>query len=249
MTKSYIKYRAVFIDWDDTLGDWASSAERAQRTLWERHNLSEWCRSFEEWLPFYRAHNDDLWAAYSRNEITRDYLHVDQFLYPICHYLGLSTESAPRCLRDLAKRMGDEYIELTNEYFCLVEGAAEMVRYLADKYPVTIVSNGYCETQYLKLRKSGLEPYVRYTVFSEEAGVMKPDPRIFEIAIARHADLLPNLKPEEVIMIGDGYGSDITGARAAGIDTIWFLRHEESPERMAEATYTVTNLAQVKDIL
>lgn len=243
------QYRAILIDWDDTLGDWAASAERAQRALWNHYHLSEWCPSFEEWLPFYRAHNDDLWAAYSRNEITREYLHTDQFLYPICHYLGLERETAPRYLRDMAKRMADEYIELTNEYFCLVEGAEDMIHYLHRKYPIVIVSNGYCETQYLKLRKSGLDAYIAHCVFSEEAGVMKPDARIFDIAIERLQQQLPGLTRDEVVMIGDGYGSDIVGARAAGIDSIWFMRHEESAERMAEATYTVTNLAQVGDIL
>ena len=59
---------------------------------------------------------------------------------------------------------------------------------------------------------------------SEEAGVAKPDPRIFAIALERlGAD------PAEAVMIGDSWVNDIAGAAAAGVRSIWFNRSDLAP--------------------
>ena len=251
-----MKYRAVFIDWDDTLGDWRGSAEEAQRVLFDKHinpllTAAGVVVPFEDYLAYYRAHNTELWERYATGDITREYLHLDQFLNPVCHYLGIPTEAAGQDLIHLCNGLGTDYIELTLDNSRLTPDAKEVVEYLAKKYILTIVSNGFVEMQYLKLRRSGLQPFVKHTVFSEEVGVMKPDPRIMEIAIARNEPDLPNLQPDEVVMIGDSFSSDIAGAVAAGIDTIWWVRPETTPTREQEekATYVVHSLKEVMTIL
>jgi putative hydrolase of the HAD superfamily len=54
---------------------------------------------------------------------------------------------------------------------------------------------------------------------SEEAGVSKPDPRIFEMALER-----ANARAGEAVMVGDSWANDVEGARAAGIRAVWFNR-------------------------
>jgi putative hydrolase of the HAD superfamily len=56
-------------------------------------------------------------------------------------------------------------------------------------------------------------------VVSEEAGVSKPHPRIFEIALER-----AGAGPPEAVMLGDSWRNDVEGARAAGIRAVWFNR-------------------------
>lgn len=51
-----------------------------------------------------------------------------------------------------------------------------------------------------------------FLVTSEEVGVEKPDPLIFNYALQKL-----NLNPEEVIMIGDSHEKDIVGASQVGI--------------------------------
>ena len=64
---------------------------------------------------------------------------------------------------------------------------------------------------------------------SEEAGVSKPDPRIFRIALERLG-----CAAGEAVMVGDSWSADIVGARAAGIRAIWFNpRHGAVPRREA----------------
>ena len=56
-------------------------------------------------------------------------------------------------------------------------------------------------------------------VVSEEAGVSKPHPRIFEIALER-----AGAAAAEAVMLGDSWTNDVEGARAAGIRAVWFNR-------------------------
>lgn len=244
------KYRAVFLDWDDTIGDWNASSERAHRELYERY---EWNKltPFENWLNVYRAHNADLWDAYAKQQITREYLHIDHFLHPLCFFSNQNKDQSTEQLRTHCKKIADEYIALTTKYACLKPFARELVEYLSSKYPITIVSNGYVETQYIKIEKSGLKPYLKYMVFSEEVGTAKPNPRIMQHAIECNSVSLPDLQPLEVIMIGDNYSSDICGAKAAGIDAIWYVSPETTidEEQKQAATYIVTDLREIMEIL
>jgi putative hydrolase of the HAD superfamily len=67
------------------------------------------------------------------------------------------------------------------------------------------------------MQHCGLAPYIDALVVSEEAGISKPDPAIFEIALTRLA-----AAPHEAVMIGDSWAADVEGAHAAGIHAIWF---------------------------
>ena len=61
---------------------------------------------------------------------------------------------------------------------------------------------------------------------SEDAGVSKPDPGIFMMAL----DAL-GTPPAEAVMVGDSWSADVIGARAAGIRAVWFNPHRlPSPE-------------------
>ena len=51
-------------------------------------------------------------------------------------------------------------------------------------------------------------------------------------------------------MIGDSFASDISGARAAGMDTIWLAQPDTmTDEQRRAATYIVTSLQEIKQIL
>lgn len=136
--------------------------------------------------------------------------------------------------------MGEEFLQLTNHYFSVLPGAAEVVRELAKRYPLTIVSNGFREVQYYKVAHSGLQDCFKHMLVSDEIGINKPQPEIFRIALERN-----NVQASEVIMIGDSYTSDIAGAKAAGIDQLWI--HDGQTNETA--TYIVSKIQNVLNIL
>ncbi len=63
------------------------------------------------------------------------------------------------------------------------------------------------------LRRHGLYDYFDATVFSNEFGLGKPSPRIFEHAL----EALGNVDPARALHVGDIEWLDVRGARAAGM--------------------------------
>jgi len=76
---------------------------------------------------------------------------------------------------------------------------------------LTVVSNAN-GTLCAHMDRVGLSPSVRCVLDSQDLGVEKPDPRLFEIALERSA-----AERDSTIHVGDIYHVDVVGARAAGI--------------------------------
>lgn len=229
------QYKAIFLDWDDTIGDWTQAEHKALQDIYTTYQLNQLYPAFEDYLNAYKPYNLELWGRYGRGEVTKEWLHLQRFLRPI-EGLAVSDER----LVKLAHEMGTKFLRLTNKYFCLLPDAAEMVHYLAAKYPLTIVSNGFKEVQYYKFEHSGLAKYFAHTIISEEVGINKPQPEIFHIALK-----INHVTADEAIMIGDSYTSDIAGAKAAGIDQLWL--HEG--DAIETATYIVPKISDIAKIL
>lgn len=234
MTKKH--YKAVFLDWDDTIGDWTGAEHKALQDIYTMYHLDALYPTAEDYIAAYKPYNLELWGMYGRGEVTKEKLHFERFYRPI---EPLKTESQDSKVR-MAHEMGDVFLQLTNKYFSLLPGTVEVVRELAKKYPLTIVSNGFREVQYYKVEHSGLKNCFAHMLVSDEVGINKPQPEIFRIALR-----LNNVTAEQAIMIGDSYSSDITGAKNAGIDQIWI--HEDNTD--GTATFIVPNLMNVLDIL
>ena len=229
------QYKAIFLDWDDTIGDWTGAEHKALQDIYVHYQLDTLYPTFEGYLNAYKPYNLELWGMYGRGEVTKEKLHFQRFYRPI---EGLA-QSAER-KAELAHEMGAEFLRLTNKYFSVLPGAVEVVRDLAKHYPLTIISNGFKEVQYYKFAHSGLADCFAHTIISEEVGINKPQPEIFRIALQMN-----DVTADEAIMIGDSYSSDIQGAKNAGIDQIW-LHEGETDET---ATYIVPELKDVLKLL
>jgi putative hydrolase of the HAD superfamily len=77
-----------------------------------------------------------------------------------------------------------------------------------------VISNSNGSARSL-LESLGLAGHLDFVVDSAEEGVEKPDPRIFERALAR-----AGVAPGEAVYIGDLYSIDVRGARAAGMRAV-----------------------------
>ena len=247
------QYKAVFIDWDDTIGDFVGAAKRALQEMYDKYNLSDYFASHEEFISLYKPHNIELWDKYGKDLVTKEFLRVDRFLYPLLHGSKINVQGSLSVVQDssilldlraLAEQMSEDFLHLTTKYFSLLPGAEELVRYLAKKYPLTVVTNGFIEVQYEKFDKSGLRDCFSHIVLSEEVGCQKPNPRIYEEALRMNG-----VSAEEAVMIGDSWNSDIQGASNAGIDQIWVRKSQDSLPEGQSATYLVQSLSEVMEIL
>jgi HAD superfamily hydrolase (TIGR01549 family) len=103
----------------------------------------------------------------------------------------------------------------------LVAGARELLEALQHKTRMGIITNNSTAEQIEKLRALDIAHFFEVIVISEDVGVTKPDPRIFEIALERLG-----AKPHETVMIGDSFANDIEGAMGVGIAPLWLNRFE-----------------------
>lgn len=87
-------------------------------------------------------------------------------------------------------------------------------------YSIGLVSNtGRTWGRYLnELQVSlGIGGYFRFRGYSDELGIRKPDPRIFQAALGALG-----LAPEETVHIGDDVSADVAGAASIGMRAVWF---------------------------
>ena len=243
------QYKAVFIDWDDTIGDFVGAAKLALQEMYDKYHLCDYFASLEEFVSLYKPHNIELWDKYGKDQVTKEYLSFDRFFFPLMHgSKGGERRLGDKAIRQevaaLAEQLSEDFLNMTTARFSLLEGAEELVRYLAAKYPLTVVTNGFVEVQYEKFDKSGLRDCFAHIVLSEEVGCQKPNPRIFEEALRMNG-----LSAEDVVMIGDSWNSDIQGAINAGIDQIWIRKSKDPLPEGQSATYLVQSLSEVMEIL
>ena len=243
------QYKAVIIDWDDTIGDFVGAAKLALQEMYDKYHLCDYFASLEEFVSLYKPHNIELWDKYGKDQVTKEYLSFDRFFFPLMHgSKGGERRLGDKAIRQevaaLAEQLSEDFLNMTTARFSLLEGAEELVRYLAAKYPLTVVTNGFVEVQYEKFDKSGLRDCFAHIVLSEEVGCQKPNPRIFEEALRMNG-----LSAEDVVMIGDSWNSDIQGAINAGIDQIWIRKSKDPLPEGQSATYLVQSLSEVMEIL
>ena len=128
-----------------------------------------------------------------------------------------------------------------------VPGALALLESLKPRVKIGIVSNNLWREQQAKVESCGFGPYIDALVVSEEAGVAKPDPQIFEIALDRLG-----VDRVETVMVGDSWPNDIAGAAAAGLRTVWFNRTDlarpEDPAGVRELR-ALEPVAQVLDAI
>ncbi len=88
---------------------------------------------------------------------------------------------------------------------------------------LAVVSNsdGTCASS---LDEAGLLHYMDFVIDSADAGVEKPDPRIFQLALARGGS-----SPARTLYVGDLYHADVVGGRGAGLHTLLLDPYDDWP--------------------
>ena len=102
-----------------------------------------------------------------------------------------------------------------------------------------VVTNGPTKQQDDRIRRTGLDRYVADWVISEQAGVSKPNPRIFALAAQR-----VRMRLAGAWVVGDSPEADIGGAAAMGLPSVWLHRGREWLDTRFAPTRVVGNVIQ-----
>lgn len=221
----------LFFDLDHTLWDFSKNSKETLFELFEDLSLSTWISSFTAFYVKYIEINDELWDLYRKDEITKLEMRLIRFSRTL-EYFGVEDEA-------LALELGDKYIQRCPLKGHLFADCHRVLENLQSKYTLHIITNGFEEVQAVKMSSCNLDDYFTEVITSEDAGVRKPNPRIFEYAFN-----VSGAKPSESVMIGDSLDVDCIAAEKIGMQAVFF-----NPEKKLENKKVSYEIAHLKELL
>ena len=230
-----MKYRNLFFDLDDTIWAFSRNAHDTFEEVYCKHMFDRYFDSFEHYYTLYKTRNAELWLEYGEGKITKEELNRQRFFYPL-QSVGVNDE-------DLAERYSKDFFDIIPTKSGLMPHAKEVLEYLAPKYNLYILSNGFRELQSRKMRSAGVGTYFKKVILSEDLGVMKPWPEIFNFALSATQSEL-----RDSLMIGDSWEADITGAHGIGMHQA-FYNVTDRTSFPFQPTYHIHSLKELVDLL
>jgi putative hydrolase of the HAD superfamily len=147
--------------------------------------------------------------------------------------------------RALAEELAARFMQERGACHIVFPEVEEGLKALLERYQLALLTNGAADMQREKIARSRLEPYFKTIVISGEAGIGKPDPQVFRLALAPLA-----AQPSEAVMVGDSLFRDIHGAQQTGIKAIWVNRRGMSePETTIIPDAQITSLTQLPAVI
>lgn len=220
----------VFIDIDDTLLDFTKCANDAIKSACNKFGVPYTTTLVDTFHPI----NLDLWHRLEKKEVTKEKLFDTRFQI-VFDKLGIKADGIA---------FETAFRENFHESAILVDGARDLLEYLRSKYKVYVASNASMHQQTNRMKRAELDGYIDGYFVSEEIGFSKPQKEFFDACFKA----LPDVKPQDVVMIGDSLSADIKGACEYGLKTIWY-NHRNEPTSDVKCDYIVSRLSEVKNIL
>ncbi|MEJ1238595.1 YjjG family noncanonical pyrimidine nucleotidase [Chryseolinea sp. T2] len=229
------KYCTVFFDLDHTLWDYETNSCDTLKELHNTYELStRGITDVQLFLNQFRTVNNELWDLFDTGRIASDVIRKERFQRILGHF-GVRDEKLDR---DLSA----DYLDQCPRKGQLMPYAIDVLDYLAGRYRLAVITNGFDEIQQLKLAAGNLHKYFNHIITSQTAGHRKPAREIFEYALQHN-----ETQCHEAIMIGDNLITDIGGAKGANIDAVFF--NAEQRVHNEELDFEITSLLELKSIL
>ena len=159
----------------------------------------------------------DVWARGSIGTITEDDVHQ-----AIADRLGLDKQQCAAFMSDIWR----EYLGTANEELI------EYVRRLRPRYRTGILSNSFVGARQREQAAYGFEDLVDAIIYSHEAGMSKPDPRIYALVCSRL-----DVQPGEIAFLDDVDGC-VAGARDVGIHAILYKDNVQAVQEIEKLLTT-----------
>lgn len=207
----------IFFDLDHTLWDFDKNSGMAFHSIFRKNKIGVELESFME---VYSPINENYWKLYRENKVTQADLRYGRLKES---FDTLKIEMSDEQINILSV----DYIDHLPHHNILLGGAIDLLEYLAPKYRLHIITNGFKEVQHKKLENSGIMHFFDTVTTSEDVGVKKPHKLIFEKALDKAGALVSGS-----IMIGDNFEADILGAEKIGMKAILYnyYKREFSPD-------------------
>ena len=223
----------IFFDLDHTLWDFDKNSKITNGIIFEKNQIDI---PLEHFLEAYLPINKEMWQLYRKGKVTKEELRFKR--------LRTTFESiGERSIKkEIIDQIANDYITYLSQQKYLISGAMDILMYLQERYKLHIITNGFQEVQNHKLNNSEIGNYFDVIVNSDMAGVKKPDPKIFELALNK-----ANVNPEQSVMIGDDLEADVMGAISLGMEAILYNYHNDKVED--KTIKVIKDLKEIKKYL
>jgi putative hydrolase of the HAD superfamily len=222
-----MQYQWILFDADETLFHF--DAYQGLKLMFSWYDIDFTVEDYQQ----YQQLNKPLWVQYQDGQISATKLQNTRF-QRWSDKTGVATQT-----------LNSEFLRAMAQTCALLPGAQALIDSLSDKVPMGIITNGFTELQTVRLEKVGLKSAFFPLVISEQVGVAKPDPAIFEHALK----FMDNTPKDKILMVGDNPHSDIKGGINAGIHTCWFNANVDPTPPGIDPHYQVKSLEQLQKLL
>ena len=228
MMNGFKVYKHILFDADNTLLDFT----KAEKTAFEQTFHTLGIALDADIYNLYVEINHKLWQSYEAGEIESTDIPARRFR-ELYRTAGISSDSAAA---------SKTYQALLGEQTWLEPYAREICEYWSKKACVSIITNGFRETQRKRIMESEIWPFISHLLISEELGVSKPDSAFF----SKTLEILHCTSPQDVLIVGDSLSSDILGAMNAGIDCCWYNPGKIALPAQYSINYEIEKLEQLE---
>lgn len=226
--KRSLDYEWILFDADETLFSFDDFT--GLKNMFSTYNVD----FTEEHYSMYKKTNEALWTAYQNHEVTAGEIKRNRF-----------TMWSAQLVRP-AEELNSAFLMAMSDICEPLDGAINLLHALKNKNKkLGIVTNGFIEWQEIRLARFELAQHIDVLVTSEQAGIAKPHPAIFDRALT----MMGNPPRERVLMVGDNPHSDILGGINSGLDTCWFNVHNKPLLPNIIPTYQVASLPELENLL
>lgn len=223
----------VFWDLDHTIWDYKTNARLTIFELYKKHNIHKTTEHGPDiFHETYCKHNDLAWENYRKGIIDKTILRQRRFKDTFVE-LGMEPEG-------IYEVFETEFVEICPTKGNLMPGAMDALNHFHLNFQQHIITNGFKETQGVKMRTSGIHHFFNTLTNSEDTGFQKPHPEIFRIAMQSAGATVENS-----LMIGDNYEADVLGAYALGMKCVFYNPELVEIENMPEGIVVIRELTEL----
>ena len=220
-------YKWIFFDADDTLFHF--DAFNGLQKTFSTFGLNFTKEDYQSYQPI----NQALWVAYQNGHIDAQQLQEQRF------------DKWAKILQISAQDINSAFMKTMVDICTPLNGALSLLNTLKGHTKLGIITNGFTELQQARLERLGLRHHFEVLVISEQVGIAKPHPGIFEHAFS----YIKEQHRDRILMVGDNPHSDILGGLNVGVDTCWLNVEKKAAPEGIIPHYEVESLSELEILL
>lgn len=232
-------YKIILFDLDETLVDFTHSETISLEIIYQRYYSMI---DFSEFLRLFKAINASLWdkVGLKENALTPSDVSIMRFMQ-LNQQLGVETPFVS---------IADDYETCLGEHAAWLPNVKPIIESLHRQgYILGIVTNGLIKVQERKYNRLELWRWFDCYTVSDSAGVAKPHPEIFDIALQSITNKrnLECIDKSIILMVGDSLVNDGYGARDFGID-FCYVGQGQKPDELP-IKYMIKSVAELMAVI